>query len=131
MSLDDIIKKLPSVKVTIVNEQKTKEWLFEYGCKVSEAYNLNPKTHVGFVKYCGILKLAQVYVSAQYACEDPGWKGITLEFHEYPSGPKSIKSLIKKEYKCGQLPTRQEYLDIMHKGSTPLGGEFYEDMSDV
>lgn len=116
--------KLSDVRVTVEDRDQAKEWLFEYGCQVSEGYNLSPMTHIGFIKYCGVHKLAKIYESAMYAHEDPNWSGMTPDFKLYQRGPKTISHIIKREHNAGTMPTHVDYLAMIHSKSGPLQGDW-------
>ena len=129
MTIDELIEKLPEVRVELTNPEQAKQWLFEYGCKVAEGYNLKPKSHPGFVKYCAIHKLAKIYQAGMYACSDPNWEGCEVELTAGLKGRKSVKASVKMEYKGGTLPTQTEYLKLIHDKSGPISGlEFLEDL---
>lgn len=122
MTLDELMDKMPEVGVTIRHRDKAKLWLFEYGCAVADGYGLCPKTHEGFVNYCGVHKLATIYREAMYAAQDPDWEGAELSFKLYEKGPKSIPALIKREFREGTLPTRKDYLKMIHRNLGPIEG---------
>ncbi len=122
MSLDEIFEKMKEVKIRVANPLKAKTWLFEYGCAVSEAYGLKPESHKGFVRYCGVHFMMRQYKDALYGLDDPNYQGFTMDFREYKAGPKSIPKRIKRQYKMGTLPRRDEYLDMIHRDSGPIEG---------
>ena len=132
MSLDELMDKMEDVRIKIKDRDKVKLWLFEYGCYIAEHYGLNPKTHPGFIEYCGVHKLARVYRDGMWAHEDQSWSGMIFELPFNKKGfPKKIEKIVRKEYKNNLMPTRQEYRTMIEKKSGPIKGLDFLEKKDT
>ena len=127
MSLDELFDKLEEINIDIVDREGAKQWLFEYACKVSEGYNLNPKTHGGFVQYCAEFKVQKLYDEGKELSKQPNWRGFSLDINQGFGGVKNIPFILEREDREASLPLVADYLDKLHENLGPIKDLYFKE----
>ena len=98
-NVEEYMSELKRYRTNFSDETNFKEFLFEYGCQMSEHINIKPNKQSGYLKHIMRERLHDFYLVAQHL------------YHQYPRRgikiPKInldlIPELVKNEYNVGEV----------------------------